>query len=95
MVAIVVFLLVYYFGWARRSFKGPRAMGGEEELTEIEREFEEAARGLEAGLAIRLAPVESTAGRPAVRSARFAVTEDPNGMASEHDERRRTPSAPG
>jgi amino acid transporter len=48
MVAIVVFLLIYYFGWARRSFKGPRAMGGEEELTEIEREFEEAARGLEA-----------------------------------------------
>jgi len=48
MVAIVLFLLVYYFGWARRSFKGPRAMGGEEELTEIEREFEEAARGLEA-----------------------------------------------
>ena len=48
MVAIVVFLLIYYYGWARRSFKGPRAMGGEEELTEIEREFEEAARGLEA-----------------------------------------------
>jgi amino acid transporter len=48
MVAIVVFLLIYYFGWARRSFKGPRAMGGEAELTEIEREFEEAARGLEA-----------------------------------------------
>jgi len=44
MVAIVVFLLVYYFGWARRSFQGPRVMGGEEELTEIEREFEEAAR---------------------------------------------------
>ena len=41
-------MLVYYFGWARRSFKGPRAMGGEEQLTEIEREFEEAARGLEA-----------------------------------------------
>ena len=42
----MVFLLVYYFGWARRSFKGPRAMGREEELTEIEREFEEAAREL-------------------------------------------------
>jgi len=37
-------LLVYYFGWARRSFQGPKVMGGEEELTEIEREFEEAAR---------------------------------------------------
>ena len=44
MVAIVVFLLVYYFGWARRSFQGPRVQGGEEELTEIEREFEEAAK---------------------------------------------------
>jgi amino acid transporter len=48
MVAIVLFLLVYYFGWARRSFKGPHAQGGEEELTEIEREFEEAARRVEA-----------------------------------------------
>ena len=48
MVAIVLFLLVYYFGWARRSFKGPHAMGGEEELTEIEREFEAAARDVEA-----------------------------------------------
>jgi amino acid transporter len=47
MVAIVLFLLVYYFGWARRNFKGPRAMGREEELTEIEREFEEAAKELE------------------------------------------------
>ena len=46
MVAIVIFLLVYYFAWARSRFKGPRAMGGEEELTEIEREFEEAAREL-------------------------------------------------
>jgi amino acid transporter len=47
MVAIVLFLLVYYFGWARRRFKGPRAMGREEELTEIEREFDEAAKELE------------------------------------------------
>jgi amino acid transporter len=44
MVAIVLFLLVYYFGWARRSFQGPKVMGGEAELTDIEREFEEAAR---------------------------------------------------
>jgi amino acid transporter len=43
MVAVVLFLLVYYFGWARRSFKGPRAMGDAAELTEIEREFEKAA----------------------------------------------------
>jgi len=46
MVAIVLFLLVYYFGWARRRFKGPQAMGREDELSEIEREFEDAARGV-------------------------------------------------
>jgi len=43
MVGIVVFLLVYYFGWARSRFRGPRVMGGDQELTEIEREFEQAA----------------------------------------------------
>jgi len=46
MLATVLFLLVYYFGWARRSFKGPQVMGREEELTEIEREFEQAAEQL-------------------------------------------------
>jgi len=46
MLAVVVFLLIYYFGWARRNFKGPKVMGREEELTEIEREFEEAAEHL-------------------------------------------------
>ena len=46
MVAIVAFLVVYYFGWARRSFRGPRVQGGEDELTEIEREFDDAARGV-------------------------------------------------
>jgi hypothetical protein len=46
MVAIVVFLLVYYFVWARSRFKGPQAMGRDEELTEIEREFDAAARQL-------------------------------------------------
>jgi amino acid transporter len=45
MLIIVLFLLVYYFGWARRRFMGPRVMGRDEELTEIEREFDqEAAR---------------------------------------------------
>ena len=43
MVITVAFLVVYYFGWARRTFKGPRAMGDSAELTEIEREFEHAA----------------------------------------------------
>jgi len=43
MVIIVLFLLVYYFGWARRNFKGPHAMGREDQLSEIEREFESEA----------------------------------------------------
>ena len=46
MAAAVVLLVVYFFAWAGRRFTGPRAMGREEELTEIEREFEEAARGV-------------------------------------------------
>ena len=36
-------LVVYYFAWARRRFRGPVVEVGEEELTEIEREFEHAA----------------------------------------------------
>lgn len=43
MVGIAVFLLVYYYGWARSRFRGPRVQGGDQELTEIEREFEQAA----------------------------------------------------
>jgi amino acid transporter len=43
MAITVAFLVVYYFGWARRTFKGPHAMGAEAELTELEREFEHAA----------------------------------------------------
>jgi amino acid transporter len=46
MIGTVVLLLVYYFGWARRTFQGPRRMGDAEELTEIEREFEQAAEEL-------------------------------------------------
>ncbi len=46
MIGTVAFLLVYYFGWARRGFQGPRVMGREAELTEIEREFEHAAEEL-------------------------------------------------
>jgi amino acid transporter len=46
MVGTVVLLLIYYFGWARRTFQGPRRMGDAEELTEIEREFEQAAEEL-------------------------------------------------
>jgi len=47
MAGTVILLLVYYFVWARARFKGPRVMGGETELTEIEREFDAAARELE------------------------------------------------
>jgi amino acid transporter len=47
MVGAVILLLIYYFAWARSRFKGPRVMGGDAELTEIEREFQEAAAGLE------------------------------------------------
>jgi len=43
MLAVAVLLLIYYFAWARSRFKGPRVMGEEAELTEIEREFEQAA----------------------------------------------------
>ena len=46
MIGTVVFLLIYYYGWARRGFQGPRVMGMEAELTEIEREFEHAAEEL-------------------------------------------------
>jgi hypothetical protein len=47
MALAVVLLLVYYYAWARSRFQGPRVMGREEELTEIEREFEHAAKELE------------------------------------------------
>jgi amino acid transporter len=47
MVGTVVVLLIYYFGYARSRFKGPRAMGDAAELTEIEREFEQAAEELQ------------------------------------------------
>ncbi len=43
MVGIVVLLLIYYFAWAKARFRGPRAQGSTEQLTEIEREFQEAA----------------------------------------------------
>jgi amino acid transporter len=46
MVGIAVLLLVYYFGWARARFQGPKVMGAEAELTDLEREFEHAAEEL-------------------------------------------------
>ncbi len=44
MAVTVLFLVVYYFAFAKRNFKGPRVMGDAAELTEIEREFSQAAR---------------------------------------------------
>lgn len=49
MVAVVGFLLVYYYGWARQRFAGPKIQGGEQQLTAIEAEFEHAAEGLAGG----------------------------------------------
>ena len=46
MVGTVALLLIYYFGYAKSRFKGPRSMGDTSELTEIEREFEKAAEEL-------------------------------------------------
>jgi amino acid transporter len=46
MVGTFVLLLIYYFGYAKEQFKGPRSMGDAAELTEIEREFEQAAEEL-------------------------------------------------
>jgi hypothetical protein len=46
MAVTVLLLVAYYFGWARSRFQGPKVMGAEGELTEIEREFQQAAKGL-------------------------------------------------
>ena len=43
MVIVFALLAVYYYGWAKSRFQGPRAMGTDAALTEIEREFEQAA----------------------------------------------------
>ena len=40
---LLVLLLIYYLVSGRRQFKGPQVMGTSEELTEIEREFQQAA----------------------------------------------------
>jgi amino acid transporter len=46
MVAVLAFLLVYYFAWARRRFTGPKIHTVEAEMTDIEKEFEHAAEEL-------------------------------------------------
>jgi amino acid transporter len=49
-IVFLGFLLIYYFAWARKHFKGPIVEVGEVELTEIEREFEHAAEELVGGV---------------------------------------------
>jgi amino acid transporter len=44
MIGTVILLLVYYFAWARSRFKGPQVQGTEQDLTDLEREFQTAAR---------------------------------------------------
>ena len=41
--AFMLLLLVYYFLWARTHFRGPVPQGTEQELSDIEREFSQAA----------------------------------------------------
>ena len=44
MVGFVVVLIVYWFAWARKNFKGPKA-AAEDDLRRIEAEFAAAAKG--------------------------------------------------
>ena len=46
VAGFLVLLAIYYFTWARSRFRGPIAQGSAEQLTEIEKEFQEAAGGL-------------------------------------------------
>jgi len=43
VVGFLVLLLLYYLVWARTRFAGPKRQGSDADLTEIEREFEQAA----------------------------------------------------
>ena len=90
--AAVIFLLVYYFGWARKRFQGPRSMGDDAQLTEIEREFE---AGRRAGQPPDRAPTSS--GPPGRRPAgpdRRPI--DPRGEAEHHErDARQAPAARG
>jgi amino acid transporter len=52
MLGVVVLLAVYYFAWAKNRFQGPRVMGREDELSELEREFEHAAEELKGSPAV-------------------------------------------
>ena len=43
MLIVALLLVVYYFAWAQSRFQGPKVMGADADLTELEREFEHAA----------------------------------------------------
>jgi len=43
MLIVVALLVVYYFAWAKSRFQGPKVMGADADLTELEKEFEHAA----------------------------------------------------
>ena len=47
VVGFLIVLGIYYVAWARSRFKGPHRMGGEAQLSEIEREFEQAAEHIQ------------------------------------------------
>jgi len=46
MLGGAILLLVYYYAWARSRFKGPQVHGAEDQLAQIEKEFEQAAEQL-------------------------------------------------
>ncbi len=43
MLITLALMAIYYFAYAKNKFQGPRIMGADDTLTEIEREFEHAA----------------------------------------------------
>ncbi|MBF8289568.1 MAG: conserved hypothetical rane protein [Chloroflexi bacterium] len=47
MLIVAAALLVYYLAWAKARFKGPQSHGGDAQLSEIEKEFEQAAEGVQ------------------------------------------------
>jgi amino acid transporter len=47
MLIFLVLLIVYYYGWARSRFQGPKSHGADAQLSEIEREFEQAAEQIQ------------------------------------------------
>jgi hypothetical protein len=58
MLIVAVALVLYYLLWARTRFKGPQIHGGEAQLSEIEKEFEQRRP------ARRTAPPAALGGRP-------------------------------